>query len=566
MADKKAEKRNRLNWRRLGFVFVVILVMACFPFFKSGFFEIHDQTHFERLYELDKCLKSGQIPCRIAADFMYGYGYPIFNFYAPLAYYLGEVFYLLGLGVVVSVKMVFLLAAVISFLGMYFLVREFWGEKAGLVAAVLYIFTPYRALNFYIRGALTESLALGLVPVVVFLMVRGVKKRSFLWSLGGGLFYGFLILSHNITSLIFSSFLLITVLYFGFKKGFKRNWGKYILTSLLIGLLISCFFWLPALAEKSLVRTETMTRGILDFHLHFPRIKDIIYSKWTYGGSGANFGISAEDMSFQLGLVNWLVVFAAFLILSLSFIRKKKMSLEGGMTFVFFAVAIFLVTSKSKLIWEYLPFLSYVQFPWRFLGWGAFFSSILAGFVFKKYFAKKGFSGVLIFMILTISLSIGYFKPKKQFEVEEKDLITKEKIMMQTSGVTDEYLPKWVKVKPIEPAKSLIEAEKGKIQLKNVKTSFYETSFNYQLWEKSRVFIKYIYYPGFEAFLDGKKLAVDYSNKRGLVSFMLPEGKGRVKVVFGETFFRKITDIISGLSLMFVIFFLIRRSVFAFRK
>ena len=66
------------------------------PLFISGFFPMHDDTQVARVFEMGKMLKEGTFPVRWVPDLGYGYGYPLFNFYAPLAYYVGGFFMLLG--------------------------------------------------------------------------------------------------------------------------------------------------------------------------------------------------------------------------------------------------------------------------------------------------------------------------------------------------------------------------------------------------------------------------------------------------------------------------------------
>src|SRR5947207_15947771 len=74
----------------LPLLFVLILsYWAIKPLFISGFFPIHDDTQVARVFEMNKSLADGMFPVRWVSDLGYGYGYLIFNYYAPLAYYVG---------------------------------------------------------------------------------------------------------------------------------------------------------------------------------------------------------------------------------------------------------------------------------------------------------------------------------------------------------------------------------------------------------------------------------------------------------------------------------------------
>jgi len=59
---------------------------------------------------------------------------------------------------------------------MYLLGKELFGEKGGLVAGVLFLFAPYRALDGYVRGAVAESFALSLIPLVFYFSLRLIRK------------------------------------------------------------------------------------------------------------------------------------------------------------------------------------------------------------------------------------------------------------------------------------------------------------------------------------------------------------------------------------------------------
>ena len=105
------------NW---GLLLVLLLSLwAIAPFFQPGFFPIHDNTQIIRVQQMSQALQEDQFPVRWVGDLGYGFGYPIFNFYAPLVYYLGAFFHLIGLNVLLATKVIFVLGIVFSGLFMY---------------------------------------------------------------------------------------------------------------------------------------------------------------------------------------------------------------------------------------------------------------------------------------------------------------------------------------------------------------------------------------------------------------------------------------------------------------
>src|SRR6266700_6248970 len=120
------------------FIPLIILLLLSYgaiaSFFHPGFFPIHDDTQVQRVFEMKKSLADGMFPVRWVADLGYGYGYPIFNFYAPFAYYVGGLINLVGFNALIATKIAMACAIVLAGISMYFFAREFWGEAGGLIS------------------------------------------------------------------------------------------------------------------------------------------------------------------------------------------------------------------------------------------------------------------------------------------------------------------------------------------------------------------------------------------------------------------------------------------------
>ncbi|MCA9997490.1 MAG: hypothetical protein KDE56_17145, partial [Anaerolineales bacterium] len=81
-------------WRQVdpGFGLVVaIAFIALWPFLHIPSLPqgTDAELHIFRLVELSQLVRGGELYPRWAPDFYHGYGYPIFNYYAPLTYYVG---------------------------------------------------------------------------------------------------------------------------------------------------------------------------------------------------------------------------------------------------------------------------------------------------------------------------------------------------------------------------------------------------------------------------------------------------------------------------------------------
>src|ERR687886_406288 len=137
-------------------------LLALGPMLQPGYFwGAHDARHSVYfLFEFDRVFQDGVWYPRWFPDMTYGYGYPLFNIYGPLAFYVGELFHLLGTYFVTSEKLVFGLAWVLSGLAMYgFVRRVFDSRAAAFVSGLAYVFMPYHLVDVYVRAALAESVA-----------------------------------------------------------------------------------------------------------------------------------------------------------------------------------------------------------------------------------------------------------------------------------------------------------------------------------------------------------------------------------------------------------------------
>ncbi|KKQ27045.1 MAG: hypothetical protein US43_C0038G0005 [Candidatus Levybacteria bacterium GW2011_GWA1_37_16] len=248
------------------FVVLILSFWAIQPFFISGFFPMHDDAQVARVFEMKKVLQNGVFPVRSVPDLGYGYGYPIFNFYAPLSYYVGSAFMFLGFDALIGTKLMMALGVILAGIFMYFLARKFFGELGGIVSGLFYLYAPFHAVDIYVRGDVAEFWAYAFIPLAFL----GIYKRNILIGTIG---FAGLILSHNLTAMMITPFLLIVILlncYSAFKnkKSFVLNSSSLIL---ILGLALSAFYWVPALLEMKNTNVLSQIGGGADFRDHLSK-------------------------------------------------------------------------------------------------------------------------------------------------------------------------------------------------------------------------------------------------------------------------------------------------------
>ena len=126
---------------------------------------------------------------------------------------------------------------------------------------------------------------------------------------------------------------------------------------------------------------------------------------------------------------------------------------------------------------------------------------------------------------------------------------------MDTTTVKNEYMPTWVKEKPLLRAEQKIEIAKGDGEVQNIVFNNKRISFTLEAKSASVVRINAIYWPGWEATMDGEDTLIHYDNDQGIMNVNVPEGRHYFSLDFFETPIRLTSDIISFVSLITLIFF-----------
>ena len=379
--------------------FIPLIVLLVFAFlaarhlvFERGYFMMHDDLQMMRQLEMDKCFRDGQIPCRWVPDMGYGFGFPLFNYYPPLPYLVGEVVHVLGFSFMETVKVTFALSLILSGITMYFLSKKFFGRIGGVLSGVFYLWAPYRSVDIFVRGAMNESWSFIFFPLIFLFSYKLLTEERSKYTRNIiilALSYAGLLTSHNIMVMIFTPFFagwVILHLFMG------KSWNRIpqLILSGLLAFGFSAFFLLPVLLEQNLVHLETLINEYFDYVAHYVSLNQLLISRlWDYGGS--YFGADTDAMSFQIGHLHWLLSVAVGVVLIPIFIfqkgnlvkriRSNPLVMVTGYLLVVGWFSAFMTHSRSIFIWQAIPFLKFTQFPWRFLTIVVFTFSFAVGFI-----------------------------------------------------------------------------------------------------------------------------------------------------------------------------------------
>lgn len=531
-------------------IFLVIFLITLptlLPFFNTKFFYTQDYIFIARLNQMSAALSDGHFPVRWVPDLRFGE--PIFNYYAPLPYYIGALIHVLGFDFIWTAKILFILSSFLSAIGMYIFTKKLFGQKGAYLAAVLYTYAPYRAVDLYVRGALSEAFSFIFFPLIFYSSQLLVAKVTALRAIFLSVSLAGLFLTHNVTTLMLAPFLALFWLYLILRS---KKWKAIfpLIASSILGLGLAAFFLLPAFFEREFIQTKYLTVGYFDFRAHFVAFYQFFSPVFGYGSS---LWGPIDDMSFQIGLTHWTILVLA-LALGFIFRKEKKVLYLLGFLGSCFLLSIFLQHNKSALVWEAIPLMAFIQFPWRFLAISIFIVSII-GAAITSYF-KNRFSVVYFILIAAIILvNVQYFKPRNYVEDSFFDKFLKIESMQKGVDLTKDYFPIWVRIDRVEYF-GTPRPISGEIEVSDFvrKTNKAEGLIN--VLSDSKIEMPVTYFPGWQVLANGIVQKLLEPSIQGLITFELPKGIYNINLELKDTPVRIMGNIISVISILIVVIFL----------
>lgn len=560
------------------FVLFVIFLVSSWSLFRPEFFFTHDFTHGARIVEMHKALVDGHFPVRWSSDFGFGYGMPLFEFYAPLPYYVGAVFYWLGFSLVNSVKLLFLISTLVVLVGGYKLGKALFGTSGGLVVAALVTLSSYRAVNLFVRGAISEAWGIMVLPFILLGIIKVIRRETFAWvTLTISLVV--LFLSHNLTSLIFLP--LSVVFGAGYLVLYQRDKKKkisyfYNRTLALAGIyslsvLISSFYLIPAFFEKNFTRVESaILGGYFDYKLHFLYIRQFLSNNWQYGGSqwGPDDGIS-----FYLGTAQILSILFLFVLILISlwkvFRRKGKLNFKNWkviletkymllvLTFVLFLTSLFMTLGHSSFIWSSVSVLEFIQFPWRWLSASIVFLAVIAGFI-TWFIETKSIRYIVssIIIVVAISSSWNYFQPESYLlNAEDFYYSDQTTIRTQMSSILPDYIPVQMVGINLDPVAAINTSLSCQIddscgfEVTSLVDKTHQKLIEVDLTSEALLDFNVADYPGWTVEVDGVNAKHEVSSF-GTIVVPVKEGVHKVGLELKSTKIRYTSDILTVLGLV----------------
>ncbi len=553
-------RESRRSTRRIEWPLVVALLLciaAGWPLFASwGLVETRaggdSPFLLVRLHQLVSALKEGVFPVRWMGDAAYGYGYPFFNFYAALPYYLAALLKLLGFTYVNAIKATQLLGLLAAGLGAYRLAKRLWPNPWGAaLASAAYTFAPFHLVNLYVRGdSLSEFWAFAFYPLILLTLMRLWEAPSPARVGTAALAFGGLVITHNVSALIFSPFVGLFLVYLWFTGGGSRlRRLAFATAALALGFAVSAWFWLPALAERDLVHLEVQTTGYFFYGEHF-RMGNLVQRTPLF-----DYRVDAAGTPFAMGLAQAALAAVGAVWIVVSWARRRTDG-AGLWALAFLLAATAFITPLSRPAWARIPLLPFAQFPWRFLSVQALAAALVIGRI-ADIRPTRAWVAQAAALLVALSAAVG-IQPTYLY-VADGDVTAQRIILYEAftgnvgSTVRAEYLPQPASPRPFAgealwsdaaPMPRVLDGDADAALIGERRSTFQQWRVEVRSPE-ARLAFPTLYYPGWRAFVDGREVPCGPQAGWGVIVVSVPQGTHEVALRFARTGKRLAAEVVS---------------------
>ncbi len=546
-----------------------LIVRAGLPNSPEAVLEMH------RIFSVAESIQAGDVYPRWAPDFTYGYGSPIFNYLAPMPYYVGGVHATIAQAEPASsFKILLILSIFTGGVGLFSFIRQHWGAVAAVVGAAVFLFSPYTLQTEpYLHNNLGTAWAVAWFPVVLWAI-----DRAFQSGRGRDL----LILALTGMALMLSDEMLSPVL-FAIAGGWllwmmlfsaKRLHWEVAMGGFLLGLTLAAFYSIPAFLEKDAIRWQAVPAYPVDY-VAPTALSDLLAPLPPLDQSAVN-----TPPRFNLGLATWtLAAFGgAWIFIGLVRRLRKRPTYLKSPEAVSFFIPIALILFRLMLndsLWRDTQNSFEALQPIDLLGALTLGCAVLAAQVvvmieqLLHQSAMRYAGSAILLLVLVISSAPAFYAP--DFRVIEAPFTVNDLFELELRGHAlgtfrhGYMLPEQATSLP-EPSTALLNSYNKerifKVQTESLPPyslvsvnahSPTNDNFGIETRQATDVVILTLNYAGWQAELNDRRVSIESVPATGLIRIPLEAGSNDLVISFGNTVIRQWAVLISLLSLMLIV-------------
>jgi hypothetical protein len=505
-------------------ILTALLTLACLPLLLHGPQLGHSLKHnLSWSNAFTAQLAQGELYPRWLLNGYAGAGSPVFFFYAPLPFYFTALGSLVCRNCSVAVQLgigewLLILCSGFSF---YCFARQYAIPLFATIGAVLYALAPYHfAIDLLERQAIGEIAVYIWMPLILLSIARMAQGKGAVTGLAVS--YALLLVSHLPCALLFSLLLPPYVLLIKYYTSRPRLISMS-LAGITLGIMLAAVYLLPALLTQGNISSYKWWGP----HFH--------YDRWFFLD-----GIEAPSPHFSLRLFGALsastLAFIPAWIVAYRYHPVQHRPLLAALLF-FFAAAWFMMLPGSRFVWELVPFLPKVQFPWRLMvivDFAVAATLVLALQSLRDASARRlvliPAAACVLFLAKSADLSA------EDYAAQWKLLADADRqALLQTAIATGhgpkEYLPSRVQLQRDELMEAVRDLERVAIdpaagEARVTRWQARDIRLEVSLNRETGLQVRQFHYPGWVATLDREeiRLPVEAAGPAGLLRLRVPPG------------------------------------------
>ena len=517
---------------------LIVLALTAFaieiPCFFFGTPSGHDvEFHLYSWLEVLSQWKLGIFYPHWAALAHFAYGEPRFLFYPPASWTLGA-----ALSAIfpwtVAASIYLWIALVAAGLSMFTLTRRWLDRRDAIFAAVLYAANPYHLVIVYWRSAFAELLASCLLPLMVLLVLKAAEDG---WRVVVplSLVLAAAWLTNAPAALMIHYSLALLLLVAGWKH---RSWRPLAVGAIAValGAALSAFYLLPAIYEQKWINiAQAVSAG--------SRPQDNFLFSHT---SDAEHDAFNRIISW-VALAEMAVIFLAAWAAKLR--RENKFKIWHGLASWAIACSV-LMLPGTGLLWDFLPKLRFMQFPWRWLLCLSMILSVLVAVGLRRRWIR--FVVCLALLVVVIG---GWRRIQAPWWDNAGDLREMQDNVATGAGYegTDEYTPVGADPSVIDKdARRVTVDGSARAAIRVLHWGAESKSFTAEMSSPSKVALRLFNYPAWRVLVNGRIVQTGTREGTGQMLVPVERGLNRVEIEFTRTWDRTLGISVSVVTLLLV--------------
>jgi hypothetical protein len=255
-----------------------------------------------RVNKMRLCIDDQQLPCRWVGNYQYDLGTPIFNYVAPLSYYIGGYAFSIFEDSQLITKILYLLPLLFIGLGAGLLTRNRGWRIINCVifSSVIYILYGIGLFVFGLNVGILWSIGTFILVLITYL--RLTDKKTVKNSLWLAIFMALFILSTQEAVFILFGVVIIAGFFEWLSK--RMRLLMLLLFSWVLSFGLGAFYVFPMIIESDQVKLNAINGEFLPISVRSIPDRDPIEEITILAGEAQIFGFEEHSASFRFGVDN----------------------------------------------------------------------------------------------------------------------------------------------------------------------------------------------------------------------------------------------------------------------